>query len=170
MYGQQPPPGGGGYGGPPGGGGYGGPPGGGGGGYGGPPGQPPGGGGGGYGQPPGGGYGQPPGGYGQPPGGPGMMQPGYGPPGMGMNPMNPMAMQGPGKSKMVTILLAIIPSMFGVCGIHRFYTGHIVIGILQFLTVGGCGIWQLIDLIFIFTGKYTDSNGRPLTTDQNMGM
>ena len=96
-----------------------------------------------------------------------MMQPGYGPPGMGMN---PMAMQGPGKSKMVTILLAIIPSMFGVCGIHRFYTGHIVIGILQFLTVGGCGIWQLIDLIFIFTGKYTDSNGRPLTTDQNMGM
>lgn len=163
MYGQQPPPGGGGYGGPPGGGGggygappggggYGGPPGGGGGGYGAPPGGPP----------PGGGYGQPPGGYG-PPGGmpPNMgMQPGFGGPNMGM--------QGPGKSKMVTILLAILPSMFGICGIHRFYTGHVAIGIIQFLTVGGCGIWQLIDLIFIFTGKYTDSNGRPLTSDSGV--
>ena len=162
MYGNQPP-GGGGYGGPPGGGGggYGAPP----GGYGPPGGPPPGGGGHGAppgGAPPGGGYGQPPQGYGPPGMQPNMgmgMQPGFGPPGM---------MQGPGKSKMVTILLAIIPSMFGVCGIHRFYTGHIVIGILQFLTVGGCGIWQIIDLIFIFTGKYTDSNGRPLTSDSGV--
>lgn len=90
-----------------------------------------------------------------------MMQPGFGPPGMNMA-------AGPPKSKMITILLAILPSMFGICGIHRFYTGHIVIGILQFLTVGGCGIWQLIDLIMIFTGKYTDASGRPLQSDSGV--
>lgn len=70
-----------------------------------------------------------------------------------------------GKSKFVTILLAMLPSMLGFCGIHRFYTGHIGIGIAQLLTLGGCGVWQLIDLIFIFTGKYTDKEGRPLVAD-----
>ncbi|MFO0738059.1 MAG: TM2 domain-containing protein [Labilithrix sp.] len=120
------------------------------GGYGPPPGgQPPG-----YGPPPGGGYGQPPG-YGQ-------MQPGYGPqPGFGP-PMPPG--QQP-KSKFLAILLNMLPAMFGICGIHRFYTGHIGIGIAQLLTVGGCGIWQLVDLIFIFTGSYKDSSGQPLVAD-----
>jgi hypothetical protein len=88
------------------------------------------------------------------------MQPGFGPqPGFGAPPA------GGGKSKFVTILLCMLPSMFGIFGVHRFYTGHIGIGIGQFLTLGGCGIWQLIDLIFIFTGKYTDSNGQPLVAD-----
>jgi TM2 domain-containing membrane protein YozV len=62
----------------------------------------------------------------------------------------------------LTLILAIVPTFFGFFGIHRFYTGHIGIGIAQFLTAGGCGIWQLIDIIFIFTGKYTDKQGRPL--------
>jgi len=89
-----------------------------------------------------------------------MPQPGYGqpPPGFGQ----PGARS---KSKFLTILLCLLPSMFGVCGVHRFYTGHIGIGIAQLLTFGGCGVWQLIDLIFIFTGKYTDSNGQPLVAD-----
>ena len=86
-----------------------------------------------------------------------------GPPqGMGMGPA------GGGKTKMMTIILCLAPSMFGFFGIHRFYTGHIGIGIAQLLTFGGCGIWQLVDLIFIFTGKYTDSNGRPLTSDSGV--
>lgn len=97
---------------------------------------------------------QPPGGYGQPP------PQGYG------QPMQPYgAPPGQGKSKFATIMLAIAPSMFGFCGIHRFYTGHIGIGIAQLLTLGGCGIWQLVDIIFIVTGKYTDSDGRPLVAD-----
>jgi hypothetical protein len=127
-----------------------------------------------YGAPPGGapqqGYPQPGGGYGGDPMqqmnqgmNQGMNPYGGGGPMMGPMGGNPMAaMGGPGKAWMTTLLLAIAPSVFGVCGVHRFYTGHTVIGILQFLTVGGCGIWQLIDIIFILTGKYTDAQGRPL--------
>jgi TM2 domain-containing membrane protein YozV len=73
-----------------------------------------------------------------------------------------MMQQGPGKPKMMVLLLAILPSAFGFCGIHRFFTGHIGIGIAQFLTVGGCGIWQLIDIVQILTGKFTDKDGNPL--------
>ncbi len=60
---------------------------------------------------------------------------------------------------LVTLLLCIF---LGVLGIHRFYTGHTVIGIVQLLTGGGCGIWWLIDIIMIATNRYVDSVGQPL--------
>ena len=40
----------------------------------------------------------------------------------------------------------------GGLGIHRFYMGDIGIGFLQLLTLGGLGIWSLIDLVRICTG------------------
>ena len=66
------------------------------------------------------------------------------------------------KKKMTTLLLAVLPGSFGLFGIHRFYTGHTVPGVIQLLTFGGCGIWQLIDVIQIITGKFTDSSGNTL--------
>ena len=42
----------------------------------------------------------------------------------------------PQKSYVVTLLLSFF---LGFLGIHRFYTGYIVIGIVQLLTLGGCG-------------------------------
>lgn len=60
-------------------------------------------------------------------------------------------------------LVAVLLSFFlGVFGIHRFYTGHIGIGIVQLLTLGGCGIWALIDFIMIITGGLKDAKGLPL--------
>lgn len=50
----------------------------------------------------------------------------------------------------------------GVFGVHRFYTGHTAIGVVQLLTLGGCGIWTLVDFIIIVTGNYKDSNGVPI--------
>lgn len=66
------------------------------------------------------------------------------------------------KKKMIALLLAVLLPSMGICGAHRFYTGHIGIGVAQLFTYGGCGIWQLIDVIQIFTGKYVDSNGQAL--------
>ncbi len=50
----------------------------------------------------------------------------------------------------------------GSLGIHRFYTGHIGIGVVQLLTAGGCGVWSLIDFILILTNSFKDAAGNPL--------
>jgi TM2 domain-containing membrane protein YozV len=60
---------------------------------------------------------------------------------------------------LVALLLCIF---LGLIGAHRFYTGSIAIGVIQLLTLGGCGIWNLIDLILILVGSYKDANGNPL--------
>jgi hypothetical protein len=49
--------------------------------------------------------------------------------------------------------------LFAICflvgglGIHRFMIGDTTNGVLMLLTFGGCGIWTIIDLISIATGK-----------------
>jgi len=60
----------------------------------------------------------------------------------------------------VTLLLAIF---LGYLGIHSFYAGNMLKGILQLLTGGGCGIWQLLDIIFIVMDKYKDGEGRVIS-------
>ena len=47
----------------------------------------------------------------------------------------------------------------GALGIHRFYVGKIGTGILQLFTLGGLGIWALIDFIMIVTGNFKDKQG-----------
>ena len=66
------------------------------------------------------------------------------------------------KKMFIAILLNLLPFFVGLSGIHRFYTGHIGIGVIQLLTLGGCGVWQLIDFIIILSGSYRDSDGNLL--------
>jgi TM2 domain-containing membrane protein YozV len=47
----------------------------------------------------------------------------------------------------------------GALGIHRFYVGKIGTGILQLITLGGLGIWALVDFIMIVTGNFKDKQG-----------
>lgn len=51
----------------------------------------------------------------------------------------------------------------GIFGVHRFYAGKVGTGLLQLLTLGGLGIWALIDLIMIATGSFRDGEGEKIT-------
>ena len=63
------------------------------------------------------------------------------------------------KSGIVVLLLFLF---LGGLGVHRFYVGKIGTGILFVLTLGGFGVWAIIDLIMIVLGKFTDSQGLPI--------
>ncbi len=63
------------------------------------------------------------------------------------------------KSKGVAAVLAFF---LGYLGIHRFYVGKIGTGILWLLTLGLCGIGQLIDFIMILCGSFKDKDGAVL--------
>ena len=61
-------------------------------------------------------------------------------------------------------LTALLLAIFAGClGIHRFYLGKIGTGVLMIVTLGGLGIWALIDIILIATGSFKDADGVPLT-------
>jgi len=64
-----------------------------------------------------------------------------------------------GTDWLTTLLLCIF---LGLAGIHRFYSGSTGIGVVQLLTLGGCGLWTLFDFITILTGSYKDGTGSPL--------
>ena len=66
-------------------------------------------------------------------------------------------------SNWLTLLLLSI--FLGQLGVDRFYVGKIGTGVLKLLTLGGCGIWWLIDLIMIICEKFTDEKGNVITKD-----
>ena len=61
------------------------------------------------------------------------------------------------------ITLLILSIFLGGLGVDRFYVGKIGTGVLKLITCGGCGIWCIIDVIFIAMGKFTDSEGKVIT-------
>ncbi|NJP92742.1 TM2 domain-containing protein [Nonomuraea sp. FMUSA5-5] len=63
------------------------------------------------------------------------------------------------KSWIVAVLLCFF---LGALGVHRFYVGKVGTGLLQLVTLGGLGVWVLIDFIMILIGSFTDKQGQPL--------
>ena len=61
--------------------------------------------------------------------------------------------------------LLILSVLLGGLGVDRFYAGHIGLGVLKLLTLGGCGIWAIIDIIMVATGKFTDADGLPIVNE-----
>lgn len=62
------------------------------------------------------------------------------------------------------ILPAFLLCFFlGCFGVHRFYVGKVGTGVLQLITLGGLGIWALIDFVMIIVGAFTDKQGNKIT-------
>lgn len=64
--------------------------------------------------------------------------------------------QGGSKSWLVALLLCFF---LGGIGIHRFYLGYTWQGVVQLLTLGGFGIWVLIDFIRIIIRDLQPKDG-----------
>lgn len=61
-----------------------------------------------------------------------------------------------------TAYLLWLPFFFGICGLHRFYSGRPISGLIWLFTGGLCGIGQVIDLIFIPRMIEDHNEGRPV--------
>ena len=57
---------------------------------------------------------------------------------------------------------ALLCFFLGGLGVHRFYVCKIGTGILMIFTLGGLGIWLIIDFVMILTGSFKDKEGKDL--------
>jgi hypothetical protein len=63
------------------------------------------------------------------------------------------------RSFTTTLLLSFF---LGGLGVDRFYLGYTGLGILKLVTLGGCGVWSLVDFVLIAIRRLPDAEGRPL--------
>ncbi len=61
------------------------------------------------------------------------------------------------KSRLAVTLFAFF---LGEFGIHRFYLGKIGTAIAMIFTLGGLGIWALVDFIMAVAGVMKDKDGK----------
>ena len=64
--------------------------------------------------------------------------------------------------KRITAL--ILCMFFGWFGFHRFYVNKFATGVLMMFTMGGFGMWILVDLILLLSERFKDSDDYIVTT------
>jgi TM2 domain-containing membrane protein YozV len=60
------------------------------------------------------------------------------------------------------ILTGVFAIMLGFFGVDRFFLGKTGSAVAKLLTLGGFGVWWLVDIIILLTGNTRDKNGAPL--------
>lgn len=65
----------------------------------------------------------------------------------------------PVKSQATAFILSWLLGLFGV---DRFYLGYVGLGILKLLTLGGLGVWAIIDFVRIGMCTMKDAQGNSL--------
>ncbi|AEI11192.1 MULTISPECIES: TM2 domain-containing protein [Cellulomonas] len=71
----------------------------------------------------------------------------------------------PGTSPKNLLVATLLAFFLGTLGIHRFYVGKVGTGIAMIFTLGGLGIWTLIDFIMLLVQSFKDSDGLTLRWD-----
>ncbi|MCR2827312.1 Ltp family lipoprotein [Microbacterium sp. zg.Y909] len=74
----------------------------------------------------------------------------------------PPPQNGPLTSQKSFVVTWVLSYLLGGLGVDRFYLGKIGTGVLKLLTLGGFGIWALVDIILVLTGNQKDKHGLPL--------
>ncbi|HET7188345.1 MAG TPA: TM2 domain-containing protein [Gemmatimonadaceae bacterium] len=57
----------------------------------------------------------------------------------------------------------LLAFLLGPLGVHRFFVGKVGTGLLMLFTLGGLGLWVLVDLVMIITGNFRDREGNRIT-------
>lgn len=76
--------------------------------------------------------------------------------------MRSAAAGAPGEGSKSFVATWLLAWLVGVLGIDRFYLGKVGTGILKLVTIGGLGIWWLVDLILVLAGTTRDRQGYAL--------
>jgi TM2 domain-containing membrane protein YozV len=63
------------------------------------------------------------------------------------------------RSRRLALLFSLL---WGSIALDRFYLGYTGLGTLKLLTLGGCGVWWLLDVVRLVRNQLQDAEGNAL--------